>query len=174
MLYFSLIYVVLAIGAFVCFAVIYISKNETEKYYNAADKIIREDILAHAVRNPYINKQPAPASRRLMLGVKIKNGKKKNIQVFDPCKPVYIGSAETNQIRVMNNAVSSTHACIFNSENKLWINDRCPSVSIKIKRGSRKVICRPGSSVRLRAGDIIIFNNYKLTFRIFVYDIYHK
>ncbi len=176
MLYFIVIYVALVVTGFICFLISNKRKNEERKYYEASEKIINEDLLKYSLRNPYIwgSNSKLPSSRRLMLGVKISNGKNKKSMVFDPEKIVYIGHSDYNHIVIYNMRVSERHCCIFSKDNRVWLSDLSMKKGVIIKRNGKKSIISGGKTALLRDGDVVYIDNVKLKIKIFVFDINHK
>lgn len=176
MLYFIVIYVALVIVAFTCFLISNRRKKEERKYYEASEKIINEDLLKYSLRNPYTrsSRDVLPSSRRMMLGVKISNGKNKKSMVFDPEKIVYIGRSDYNHIVIYNMRVSERHCCIFSKDNRVWLSDLSMKKGVIIKRNGKKGRIANGKTALLRDGDIVYIDNVKLKIKIFVFDINHK
>lgn len=115
-----------------------------------------------------------PLSRRLMLGVKISNGKTKKSMVFDPEKVVYIGHSVHNHIVIYNLNISERHCCIFLEGGRLWISDLSNKRGFVLKsKGSRKVVAN-GRTALLHSGDTIHIGSVKIKTKIFWFDINHK
>ena len=176
MLYFVVIYVACVLAGFIYFIISNKNKKEERKYYEASEKIISEDLLKYSLRNPYIrnNNSDLPSSSRVMLGIKISNGKVKKTMVFDPEKIVYIGRGDHNHIVIYNMYVSDSHCCIFLKDDRVWINDLSHKKGVLIKRDGQKRRLFNGNSTVLYNGDIIYIDDVKMKIKIFLFDINHK
>ena len=110
---------------------------EKQKYFRAAQRIIREQHLDGAIRNADRDGS-FYEERRIMLILKIK-GSKGLGYVFDPSRDVQIGrSTEGNDVCVQDLSVSSKHCKIFLYEGQLCIKDLDSTNGTVIKPRWRK------------------------------------
>lgn len=171
------IYIAAAVCGFVCFLLVNNAKSEAAKYRHAAEKIIREEMLDYSLKNPYTlpRGSAAPASERLMLGICLESGKRKQRLVFDTTAPVYIGRNRKNHIVLYDRDVSSQHGRIFQQDGKLWLQDLQSYSGITVRHGlfQKKQIPR-GHSVRLTDGDRVLIRKNEFRIRIFQFDIKYK
>lgn len=176
MIIFVIIYVILAIAGFIAGLIVYIKRSNQRKYNNAAEKIIRDDLLGYSLKNPYImgSDELPPSSKRLMIGLAIKAAGKKHSYVFDPAKRVNIGRDDKNQIIIFDSSVSGHQASIYVSGGAVCLFNTGSKNVLSVKRGSSNRAVRPGAGVRLRDGDKILIRNYKIKVKLFVFDINHK
>ncbi|MCH5197896.1 MAG: FHA domain-containing protein [Oscillospiraceae bacterium] len=176
MIIFVIIYVVIAIVGFIVGLIIYIKRNNRRKYNNAAEKIIRDDLLGYSLKNPYImdNSVKPPLARRVMIGLTIKAAGKKHSYVFDPAKRINIGRDDKNQIIIYDASVSAYQACIYVSGGGVCVYNTGTKNPITLRRGASSRNIRPKEGFRLRDGDILLIQNYKIKVKLFVFDINHK
>lgn len=171
------LFVVLALGSFIVFLLISGAQAENRKIYHAAETIVREELLAWSIRNPYTMKQgeQAPASKRLMIGLKAISERQKQQSVFDLKQPIYIGRGNNCQVILYDVRISEKHACIFYEKGKVWIRNLTNSSIIRLKRGSfsRRVV-KPGKTQMVHDGEIIRLNRSALKVQLFVYSRDHQ
>lgn len=141
-------------------------RKETLKYYQAAYKIIKEDLLDQAITN---QQQRRCGGQKVMLCLEWKNGAKEGY-VFDPERGVRIGrQAKDNEICIREISVSSRHCRIFLMEGQPVILDLNSSNGTWIRRGLRK---RPVTGAcPILTGDILIIGNVRMKVTLFYFDM---
>lgn len=177
MIRFVIAYVITVASGFVCFLITNKSKSDRQKNNDAAEKIIREDLLTYSLKNPYIHGRniTPPSSRRIMLAVKAGTGKNSKKLVFDPAQTVTFGRSDKNKIMICDRRVSDFHGCIFLSDRKIFVKNTSSSKYLTVSRSLlKKYNVAPGAALRLADGDKIIVNGNKLKLKIFVFDINNK
>lgn len=171
------IYIAAAIGLFLSFLLTHRAKSDTRKYYAAAERMIREEVLDYSLKNPYTLPKgaTAPSVRRTMVGIGMKDTNGKQRLLFDPEKPIYIGRGRGNQIILQGKEISAQHACIFAYHGKIWIKDLQSYSGITVRRGwlQNKSIPR-GKGTRLLDGDRVQIQNHELSIHIFGVDLNHR
>lgn len=174
--YFVAAYVLIAVVGFTVFAMRERSKDKRRKLNNAAEKIVREDLLLYSLKNPYseTGRCEIPSSRRAMIALRIKAGGKKQEFVFDPAKQVNIGRGDRNQIIIHDPAVSELHACIYIADRKVCVYNASNSRGVTVQRSSGRRVLAPGQSAALKNGDVIRLGGYKLFVNLFIFDINYK
>lgn len=171
-----IILMVLISVAVIVFGVIsHMKKTEREKYYVAAENILREDFLNYSLKNPLNNDgalQP-PKGQKTMIYIKSKSGGKKVQFVFDPEKRIMIGRDKFNSNIYINEAfVSQQHCCIFSVGDDIYLQDLNSENGTKLNRGLlKRYTLFDGQCIRLRSNDSIIigFNKFKIT--LFYFDM---
>lgn len=174
---FVIAYVIILLCGFICFLVTNKIKTDRQKNYDAAEKIIREDLLVYSLKNPYIlgRKMVPPTSRRIMLAIKTGTGKNKKKLVFDPAQTVTIGRSDKNKIMICDRRVSDFHGCIYLKNGKVTITNTSSSKYLTVNRSLlKKYNLAPGATLKLLDGDKIFINGNKLKLTIFVFDINNK
>ncbi|MDD2980441.1 MAG: FHA domain-containing protein [Hespellia sp.] len=141
-------------------------KAEVNRYYGAAQKIIKESCLDGAIKN---NKQQWNQGMKIMVYLKWK-AKPKQEYVFDPEKVVKIGrSLESNDVCIRDILVSAEHCRIFIYQGQLIIQDLNSSNGTWLKRGLHKEIVR--GSAPLLSGDKLMIGNEKIDVTVFYFDL---
>lgn len=174
---FVIAYVITVAVGFICFLVSSKMKSDEQKSNDAAEKIVREDLLMYSLKNPYLldRNVPPPSSRRLMVTVSVGSGKNRQKLVFDPAKKIRFGRNDKNQIMICDRTVSDFHGCIFLDRNKIWLRNTSSGKYVTVCRSFfKKFNLGPGASIRLLSGDRILINDNKLKINIFVCDVNHK
>ena len=176
MLIFVAAYVAVVVIAFAVYLIRYRKKDEQRKLNQAAERIVREDMLRYSLRNPYADagNRPIPASRRRMLCITIKTDGKKHRYVFDPEKQVSVGRSDKNQIIIYDAAVSERQALIYVSAGKVCVRNAGNTRRIRLKRGGRQTAISAGGSAVLRDGDVLRIGAHELNIKLFRFDFNHK
>lgn len=140
-------------------------RRETEKYYQAAYKIIKEDLLDQAITN---SRPRAYSGQKVMICLKWKGSKEG--YVFDPEKGVRIGrQVEGNELCIREIRVSSFHCRIFLMEGQPVVQDLNSSNGTWIKRGLSKKEVTEVSPIF--TGDTLIIGSVKLKIILFCFDM---
>lgn len=141
-------------------------RRETMKYYQAAYKIIKEDLLDRAIAN----RQPdLYMGQKVMLCLEWKDVSREGY-VFDPEPGISIGrQAEGNEICIREISVSSRHCRICLVEGQPVVEDLNSSNGTWIKRGFRK---RAVTAVEpVFTGDILVIGTVRMKVTLFYFDM---
>lgn len=166
-----------AVTILICFTstlLLFQAKSQTRKYYNAAEKIVREDLLAYSLKNPYTMPRglKAPASVRLMLGMEILTVKPRQQRVFDISQPVNLGRSDQNHIVLHDMHISSRQGRIFARQGRIWLENLSTQCGMLVRRGRfQKIPVVPRQTIQLLDGDRICVNQHKLRVKIFVFNL---
>lgn len=114
-----------------------VKKSQRQRYYRAANKLIREQHLEDAIRNGDGGRS-CVGIRHLMVALKVK-GQKGLGYVFDPTQEIRIGrNIEDNDVCLQDLSVSAHHCSIFLYENHLCVKDFGSANGTIIKSGFRR------------------------------------
>lgn len=141
-------------------------KEEIKKYYDAADRMVKENCLDNAIRSKCVHNY---GGKKTMIYLKWKDRKKKQGFVFDPEAGVRIGRTPgINEICVQEERISGRHCQIFLSGGQLAIQDMNSTNGTWIRRGLRK---HPVEGAEyLFSDDKIIVGSLKITVTVFIFD----
>lgn len=164
-MYFVIGIVAAAAAGIIVYVIVNFQKAEKQKYYVAAEKIIKENCLDNAIRN---RRTEITGGRKLMVCLKWKKGKKQGF-VFDPEQRIRIGRDPGNDICIREREVSSQHCEIYLYDGRPAIQDLRSANGTWVFRGLRK---HPVQGAEyLYAGDSILVGSLKIKITIFWFDM---
>lgn len=141
-------------------------RSEIQKYYDAANMMIKESCLNNAIRNQMVTNM---TGWKIMVYLKWKDWEKQGF-VFDPDAGIRIGRvAEENEICIREHNVSGRHCRIFMYNGQLILQDLNSTNGTWIKRGFRKK--RVIWAEPLLSGDKILIGSIKITVTVFSFDM---
>lgn len=150
---------------------IQLRKQEMNKYYVAAQRIIQEQCLNYSIQNPLNSKMVRPQTQKMMLCLKIEKAKNKSF-VFDPMEKIYIGrNNNENSICLQDAIVSGRHCCLFLYGNEIWIQDLNSANGTFVKRGMRSPYALKGTQMQVFSGDKIFVGNTVFKLEMFICDM---
>jgi hypothetical protein len=152
-----------------------LKKSERQKYYAAAENILREDYLNYSLKNTmYSDEQyQEPSSKKTMVYLKSKSSGKKAQFVFDPEKKITVGRDKNkNNIYINDMYVSQNHCSIFSMDDKVYLQDLNSINGTIVKRGIfKKYEIFNGCFIELRSNDRIIIGNNCIKIILFYFDM---
>lgn len=162
--------IIVCIGIAVCGVILYViyfnKKAETQKYYDAAYKVMKESCLNHAIRSQTGRRQQG---QKLMLYLKWTDGEKRGY-VFDPERTVRIGrDFENNDICIREETVSSRHCVLFLYQGALYLRDMNSRNGTWLKRGLGKRQVQGTAPVF--SGDKILVGDLAIKVTVFTFDM---
>lgn len=159
------------IACVVCIAifivcVVIVKKNQLEKrkYYDAAERMVKEEYLEDVLENS-ANGEYYPVVVP-MLYIKLIKPKPVQRYVFNPEKGISIGrNRQENTIWLPNPTVSMKHCSIYLYEGKIYLRDENSANGTLIKKGNKKYMLTNGNVILLENGDVFYINNtiFKVT-----------
>ncbi len=148
-----------------------IHDREIHKYYEAARRIIQEEHLNYAIKNPLNGHGERPQMQKIMLCLKTENNRK-NSYVFDPEKGIHIGrDSEKNEICLQDVTVSGEHCRIFLYQDQIYLQDCMSANGTFLKKGIRRPHVLHGNAEVLRSKDRIYVGNTVFRTIIFYCDM---
>ncbi len=171
----AVIATILLVAGITIFIVITNAKRtERNKYYAAADSIIKEEFLNYSLKNTIGTAEefPQPNSKRIMLYLKSVHVKPKMQYVFDPETIIYIGrDNEKSNIFINEAFVSQFHCRIFSNFFNVYIQDTNSSNGTIVQRGLfKKYFLSDGAVMELKTGDKILIGSNIFKIVLFYYD----
>lgn len=145
--------------------------RETQKCYEAARRIIQEEHLNYAIKNPLNSHGARPQMQKIMICLKTENARK-NSYVFDPEKGIHIGrDSGKNEICLQDVTVSGEHCRIFLYQNQIYLQDCNAANGTFLKKGTRRPCALHGNAEMLRNKDRIYVGNTVFRTIIFYCDM---
>lgn len=162
--------IIVCIGIAVCGMILYdISfkkKAETQKYYDAAYKVMKESCLDHAIRS---RDERVHRGQKLMLYLKWTDSEKRGY-VFDPERTVRIGrDFENSDICIREETVSSRHCVLFLYQGALYLQDLNSRNGTWLKRGLGRQQVQGTAPVF--SGDKILVGSLTIKVTVFTFDM---
>lgn len=172
-----MIYVIIAILGIIIFitCVVVVKKTQIEenRYYEAAQQMIKEDYLSDSLKNSSCSDYHPVVIP--MLYLKSCNTQPKQGYVFNPEKEVKIGRDKSAcSIWIPNNMVSMDHCSIFESSGQLYLRDNGSANGTIVKKGIKKYLISNYESIELNTKDKIIICDIEFKVTIFYFNTMKK
>lgn len=143
-----------------------IRSTEYKNYYDAAARMIKENMLDEIIQTRDRCSQP---SGKVMLCIRIA-GKKKQGFVFDPVKGIRIGrDPQRNEVCIRDIRVSGSHCSIYIQNGRIVLQDFHSSNGTWIRRGLRRH--RASGTEEIRSGDRVQVGDTTMEITLFVFDM---
>ncbi len=141
-------------------------KAETQKYYDAAYKVIKEGCLNNAIRN---KNEKIQNGQKMMIYLKWKDSERQGY-VFDPKHPIRIGRIpDDNDICIREETVSSHHCVLYLYKGQVYLRDLNSRNGTWLRQGIRKR--RIEGAEPVFSGDVVIVGKLAVRLTIFSFDM---
>ena len=170
-------YVIIAVAGIIVFIVSVIivksRQSEEKKYYDAAQRMVREEYLTSSLKN--IDGQEYAPAVIPMLYLKLCGVKPKQGYVFNPEKEITIGRDKSqNSIWIPFPTVSMKHCTIGLYEGVLYLRDENSVNGTIVKRGLHSYLVDNNAYMELETKDKIIIGSAVFMVTIFYFETVKK